>query len=71
MPTEEARKITISFLEVGYFSASGRDENSADKDQGCAVPTCSEALTMAEDCVVALLSNGSARVFVIYYLNTA
>lgn len=32
VPTEEARKITISFHEVDYFSASGRDENPADGD---------------------------------------
>ncbi|PMX29318.1 MULTISPECIES: hypothetical protein [unclassified Pseudomonas] len=32
VPTEEARKITISFHEVDYFSASGRDENLADSD---------------------------------------
>lgn len=32
VPTDEARKITISFHEVDYFSASGRDENSTDSD---------------------------------------
>lgn len=32
VPTEEARKITISFHEVDYFSASGRDENPVDGD---------------------------------------
>lgn len=34
-PTEEARKITISFLEVDYFSASERDENRV--DDGCVI----------------------------------
>ena len=32
VPTEEARKITISFHEVDYFSASGRDGNPVDSD---------------------------------------
>ena len=32
MPPEEARKITISFHEVDYFSASGRDGNAVDSD---------------------------------------
>lgn len=34
VPTEEAHKITISFHEVDYFSASGRDENPVDGDGG-------------------------------------
>ena len=32
VPTEEPRKITISFHEVDYFSANGRDENPDDGD---------------------------------------
>ncbi len=32
VPPEEARKITISFHEVDYFSASGRDGNPVDSD---------------------------------------
>lgn len=32
VPTEEARKITISFHEVDYFSASGWDEHPIDGD---------------------------------------
>lgn len=32
VPIDEARKITISFHEVNYFSASGRDENPVDGD---------------------------------------
>lgn len=32
VPTEEARKITISFHEIDYFSASGTDENQVGDD---------------------------------------
>src|SRR5688572_1782904 len=32
VPTEEARKITISFHEVDYFSSSGRDDYPIDGD---------------------------------------
>lgn len=32
MPTEEASKITISFHDVDYFSASGWDENPFEGD---------------------------------------
>ena len=32
VPTEEARKITISFYKVDYFSTSGRDDNPVEGD---------------------------------------
>ncbi len=34
VPTEEARKITVSFHEVDYLSASGQDENPVYGDGG-------------------------------------